>query len=409
MGVQPMMKRSIRNHTCYVLLAGVLIGFPALAFPWWGKQDYPEQFPVEIEHLDRTLYIQGGDRLFPNQYQQFHHRLLEIRNDWRTAVHQWWWAPQDGATFQRTYQTLFKEGTFLLEATRQKSLALRMDIEDLIRPEYEQINRLRSLTSLFEMGPDPSTLSHAEGLLNEALKRLEAGQLAKARLATKNAVLSLQQVEEHMLAQLRRYLDPTQLARWNQWANDTIRWSNTSGGTAIIVLKASRRLLLYRQGQVVAEYPVDLGFSGLLDKQFEGDGATPEGRFRLIKKKGGGETQFYRALLINYPSPEQTQRFQELQALGEIPEGKTIGGAIEIHGKTIDAEDLTNGCIALENDAMEHVFQRMPVGGPITIVGALDTDNAVVGMLHTLEAHIHNRETHQQEPGSLRAALYVGP
>jgi hypothetical protein len=403
-----MMKRTALNRTRYLLLMGVLMGFPALAFSWWGNQDYPEQFPVEIEQLDRTLYIQGGARLFPNQYHQFHHRLLEIRNNWRTAVNQWWPA-QNGATFQRTYQALFEEGTFLLEATRQKTLALRMDIEDLIRPEYEQITRLRSLTYLFEMGPDPSTISHAEGLLNEATKRLEAGQLAKARLATKNAVLSLQQVEEHMLAQLRRYLDPTQLALWNQWTDDTILWSTTTGGTAIIVLKASRRLLLYRQGQVVAEYPVDLGFSGLLDKQFEGDGATPEGRFRLIRKKGGGETQFYRALLINYPSSEQTQRFQELQALGEIPEGKTIGGAIEIHGKTIDAEDLTNGCIALENDAMEQVFQRMPVGGPITIVGALNTDNEVVGMLHALEDHIQHRETHQQEPSSLRAALYVGP
>lgn len=403
-----MMKRTALNRTRYLLLMGVLMGFPALAFSWWGNQDYPEQFPVGIEQLDRTLYIQGGARLFPNQYHQFHHRLLEIRNNWRTAVNQWWPA-QNGATFQRTYQALFEEGTFLLEATRQKTLALRMDIEDLIRPEYEQITRLRSLTYLFEMGPDPSTISHAEGLLNEATKRLEAGQLAKARLATKNAVLSLQQVEEHMLAQLRRYLDPTQLALWNQWTDDTILWSTTTGGTAIIVLKASRRLLLYRQGQVVAEYPVDLGFSGLLDKQFEGDGATPEGRFRLIRKKGGGETQFYRALLINYPSSEQTQRFQELQALGEIPEGKTIGGAIEIHGKTIDAEDLTNGCIALENDAMEQVFQRMPVGGPITIVGALNTDNEVVGMLHALEDHIQHRETHQQEPSSLRAALYVGP
>ena len=408
MSEQPTVKGSVLNWTRYLLLAGAFMGIPALGFSWWGNQNYPEQFPLEIEHLDRTLYIQGTALLFPDRYQQFHQRLLEIRNDWRTAVNQWW-APQDGATFQRTYQALFEEGTFLLEATRQKSLAIRMDIEDLIRPEYEQITRLRSLASLFEMGPDPSTLSHAEGLLNEATKRLEAGQLAQARLATKNAVLSLQQVEEHMLAQLRRYLDPTQLALWNQWANDTIRWSTTTGGPAIIVLKASRRLLLYRQGQIVAEYPADLGFSGLLDKQFEGDGATPEGRFRLIKKKGGGETKFYRALLINYPSAEQTQRFQELQALGEIPEGKTIGGAIEIHGKTIDAEDLTNGCIALENDAIEQVFQRMPVGGPITIVGALDTDNAVVRMLHTLEEHIQHRETHQQEPGSLRAALYVGP
>lgn len=390
------------------MFAGILIGLPGGAYSWWGNSDYPERFPTEIENLDRKLYVQGGHQLFPDQYQQFHRRLLEIRNDWRTAINQWWF-PKDGTDFRRTYKELLGEGTLLLEAIRQKSLALRMDIDDLIRPEFEQITRLRSLTSLFEMGPDVSMLSHAEGLLHEATKRLEAGQLVKARLAVKNAVLALQTVEAHMVAQMRRYPDPTQLALWNQWAQDTVRWSGITGGTAIVVLKASRRLLLYRQGLLVAEYPVDLGFSGLLDKQFEGDGATPEGRFRLIRKKGGGETKFYRALLINYPSSEHKIRFQELQSLGEIPEGKTIGGAIEIHGKTIDSEDRTNGCIALENEAMEHVFQRMSMGGLITIVGALDTDNEVIATLHSLEDHIQRRNAHEKEPSSLRVALYATP
>lgn len=390
------------------MYAGILLSIPGPAHAWWGNPDYPERFPSEIENLDRTLYVQGGQQLFPDQYQQFHRRLLTIRNDWRTAAKQWW-LPKDGTDFQRTYKELLSEGTLLLEAIRQKSLTLRMDIDDLIHPEFEQITRLRSLTSLFEMGPDISILSQTEGLLHEATKRLEAGQLAKARLAVTKAVLALQTVEAHMIAQMRRYHDSTQLALWNQWAQDTVRWSRVTGGTAIVVLKTSRKLFLYRQGQVVADYPVDLGFSGLLDKQFEGDGATPEGRFRVIRKKGGEETKFYRALLLNYPSFEHKIRFQELQSLGKIPEGKTIGGAIEIHGKTIGSEDRTNGCIALENEAMEHVFQRMSMGGLITIVGALDTDNEVVATLHTLEDHIQRRNAHEKEPSSLRVALYATP
>jgi len=391
-----------------LILTVTFIGIPVLAYSWWGTPDYPERFPVEVETLDRTLFVQGGHQLFPDQYQQFHHRLLEIRHDWRTAVNQWWF-PKDGTTFHQRYNELMSEGTLLLEAIRQKSLALRMDIDDLIRPEYDQVSRLRSLTSLFEMGPDVSTLSHAEGLLNEASTRLEAGQFGKARLAVKNAVSSLQTVEKHMVEQMHRYSDSEQLARWNQWAQDTIQWSTATGGAAIITHKASRKLLLYRQGQVVAEYPVDLGFSGLLDKQFEGDGATPEGRFRVIRKKGGEETKFYRALLINYPSPEHQNRFQELQALGEIPEGRTVGSAIEIHGKNLNSDDRTNGCIALENEAMEHVFQRMALGGPITIVGALDTNNEVVSTLHTLEDHIQRRNVHEKEPSSQRADLYAKP
>ncbi len=388
---------------------GIFLSLPALAWPWLGgSTDYPEQFPTEIENLDRTLFSQGSPQLFPTQYQQFHQRVLDIRGDWRNAANQWW-NSKDGKAFHHRYQQLMKEGTLLLEATRQKSLALRMDIEDLIRPEYEQITHLRSLTYWFEMGPFSAMPSHAEGLLTEATKRLEAGQLTQARLATKNAVLSLQKVEAHMIEQMRRYSDPAQLTTWNRWVQDTVRWSSTTGGTALVILKAPRRLLLYRQGQVVAEYPVDLGFSGLLDKQFEGDGATPEGRFRVMRKKSGGETKFYRALLINYPSPEHQQRFHELQSLGEIPEGKTIGSAIEIHGKTVDSDDRTNGCIALDNEAMEHVYQRMPMGGPITIAGALDTNNEVVDTLRAMEAHIQHREAYDKEPSSIRTTLYAAP
>ncbi|MGD9849677.1 MAG: murein L,D-transpeptidase family protein [Nitrospirales bacterium] len=402
------MKPRFSHLTWRWILASLLFTIPALAFAWWGNQDYPETFPTQAEELDRTLYVQGGHLLFPDRYDLFHQRLLETRNTWRNTVNQWW-TTKDGAAFQQTYQELLNEGTTLLEAIRQKSLALRMEVEDLIRPEHEQVARLRSLTHLFEMGPDTPGLSRAEGLLNEATKRLETGQFGKARLATEEAIASLREVEEHMLEQMRRYTDEEQLALWNQWVNHTIRWSTATGGTAIIVLKAPRRLFLYRRGQVLAEYPVDLGFSGLLDKQYEGDGATPEGRFRLIRKKSGSETKFYRALLLDYPSPEHRLRFQELQALGEIPPGKTIGGAIEIHGKTTDSEDQTSGCVAMENEAIEQVFQNMSQGEPITIVGALNTNNEVVDILHALEEHIQLRETEQQAPTSLSAALYAVP
>ncbi len=390
------------------ILAGLLLTIPALTFAWLGNQDYPETFPPQAEELDRMLYVQGGHFLFPDRYGQFHQRLLDTRNNWRNTVNQWW-GSKDGVAFQQTYQDLLDEGTLLLEAIRQKSLALRMEVEDVIRPEYEQITRLRSLTHLFEIGPDSPGLSRAEGLLNEATKRLETGQFVKARITAEEAILSLHEVEEHMLEQMRRYTDEAQLALWNQWVSQTIRWSTTNGGTALVVLKAPRRLFLYRRGQVLAEYPVQLGFSGLLDKQYEGDGATPEGQFRLIRKKGGGETKFYRALLLDYPSPEHKRRFQELQALGEIPAGKTIGGAIEIHGKTIDSEDQTSGCVAMENEAIEQIFQHMSHGGPITIVGALNTNNEVVDILHALEEHIQLRETEQHAPTSLSATLYAAP
>ena len=402
------MKSDVPRRNWRWIIAGLLLSIPALAFAWLGNQDYPKTFPPEVEALDRTLYVHGGHRLFPERYAQFHQQLLDTRNTWRTTMNQWW-ATKDGEGFQQRYQALLEEGTILLEAVRQKSLALRMEIEDRMRPEQDQVARLRSLTHLFEMGPDARALSKAEGLLNEAATRLETGQFAKARLAIEEAILSMQDVESHLLDQMRRYSETEQLAVWNQWVTHTIRWSTITGGTAIIVLKAPKRLQVYRQGRVLAEYPIDLGFSGLLDKQYEGDGSTPEGRFHIIRKKGEGETQFHRALLLDYPSADHKRRFQERQAMGEIPEDKTIGGAIEIHGKPINAEGQTSGCVAVENEAMDHLFQVMTVGGPVTIIGALDTNNDVVDMFHALEDHIQQRTTKQQEPTTLSAVLNTAP
>ncbi|MCA9453078.1 MAG: L,D-transpeptidase family protein, partial [Nitrospira sp.] len=99
------------------------------------------------------------------------------------------------------------------------------------------------------------------------------------------------------------------------WVTQTIQ---RSVGTAVIVLKAPRRLLVYQHGRVVAEYPARVGFSGLADKLYEGDGATPEGQFRVVHKKEGAGTIYYKALLLDYPTRAHQQRFNEAQANGLV-------------------------------------------------------------------------------------------
>ncbi|MBA3613104.1 MAG: L,D-transpeptidase family protein [Nitrospirales bacterium] len=369
----------------------MLVLLPALAFAWWGHTGYPETFPSLVEDLDRQARANDAEALFPDRYQQFHHHVLELRSQWRRESNHWW-TDEDEETFNQKYQQLVEEGSLLVEASRQKVTALRSEVKELLQPEQAHLTRLRELSHLFDLEDDDMlALSRAEGLLEESLLRLEQGQYRQARAAGEQALEHLRRAETHALAQMNRYRNDVQITLWEQWVTDTIQRSTETAGTAIIGLKASRRLLVYQRGRIIADYPVRLGFSGLADKLYEGDGATPEGQFHVIHKKDGSGTKYYKALLLDYPTVAHQKRFQDAQANGLVPEDRSIGSLIEIHGEGPNNENATNGCIALENATMDDVFDLAKIGTPVTIVGALNQDNDVVNSLHQMEAHIQER------------------
>ena len=124
---------------------------------------------------------------------------------------------------------------------------------------------------------------------------------------------------------------------------------------------------------------------GVLEKQFQGDGATPEGRYHVTDRRGQGQTQFYRALALDYPNVEDRRRFQLAKRSGKIPSSKGIGGQIEIHGADNEQLAQTLGCIMLDNPNMAALYERVPVGTPVTIVGALTKKNAVASTLAQLD------------------------
>ncbi|MEO8325362.1 MAG: L,D-transpeptidase family protein [Nitrospirota bacterium] len=369
----------------------MLVLLPALAFAWWGHTGYPETFPSLVEDLDRQARANGAEALFPDRYQQFHHHVLELRSQWRKEANHWW-TNGDGETFNQRYQQLVEEGSLLVEASRQKVTALRSEVKELLQPEQAHLTRLRELSHLFDLEDDMLALSRAEGLLEESLLRLEQGQYRQARAAGEQALEHLRRAETHALAQMNRYRNDVQITLWEQWVTDTIQRSTETAGTAVIGLKAPRRLLVYQRGRIMADYPARLGFSGLADKLYEGDGATPEGQFHVIHKKDGSGTKYYKALLLDYPTVAHQKRFQDAQANGLVPEDRSIGSLIEIHGEGPNNENATNGCIALENSTMDDVFDWAKIGTPVTIVGALNQDNDVVNSLHQMEAHIQERD-----------------
>jgi hypothetical protein len=98
-----------------------------------------------------------------------------------------------------------------------------------------------------------------------------------------------------------------------------------------------------------------------------------------------GQTEFYRAILLDYPNADDRRRFQAARRSGAVPDQARIGGNIEIHGEANRGLSQTLGCVMLGNRQMDALFLEVGVGTPVTIVGAVDPDNAVAVVLAQLE------------------------
>jgi L,D-peptidoglycan transpeptidase YkuD (ErfK/YbiS/YcfS/YnhG family) len=154
---------------------------------------------------------------------------------------------------------------------------------------------------------------------------------------------------------------------WRRWVQETIGESQAHGSSAIVVDKAAHKLYLVEAGKLIRTFDCDLGYNSARQKYFAGDGATPEGKYRVTKARHNG-SKYYKALLVNYPNDGDKKRFAENKARGVISRWANIGGLIEIHGDGGRNKDWTDGCVALTNDDMDRLMRHVGVGTPVTIV-----------------------------------------
>ena len=148
----------------------------------------------------------------------------------------------------------------------------------------------------------------------------------------------------------------------------------------IVVYKAQRKLELYSDRELLRTYKIGLGFSPVIDKQREGDGATPEGEFYIFVKNN--KSAYHLSLGISYPNIEDAERGlrdnlitrNEYDAIADAikkkkapPQYTKLGGLIYIHGSGA-SKDWTLGCVATENDDIKELFDAVTVGTPVTIL-----------------------------------------
>jgi|YelNatPaOPRAMG01_1025707.scaffolds.fasta_scaffold00021_20 heme exporter protein D len=212
-------------------------------------------------------------------------------------------------------------------------------------------------------------LAQAELLAEEAEAAFRRGDYLTAVQKAKRAAEDAGKAAQNVAEELDAYFKNQPL--WDRWVKETLQDAARDNSYAILVDKMAHTLYVFKGQQKVASYPVDLGMRWLGQKLTRGDNVTPEGRYRVTKKKEGKQTKYYRALVINYPNEEDLARINQAKKRGELYPKASAGGLIEIHGEGGKAWDWTNGCIALSNKDMDAVYRVATVGTPVTIVGRI--------------------------------------
>jgi murein L,D-transpeptidase YafK len=147
----------------------------------------------------------------------------------------------------------------------------------------------------------------------------------------------------------------------------------------LVVRKEARVLELYDGSRLVKTYSVVLGFAPEGDKEKEGDGKTPEGEFYVFTKNA--KSQFHLSLGISYPAKDDAVRGLHSGVISKTehdniakaidsrkmpPQKTALGGEIYIHGGGT-ASDWTWGCVAMNNQEIEELFEAVPVGTRVEI------------------------------------------
>lgn len=305
----------------------------------------------------------------PTEYEDYL-RALDRAGQELAAQREKFYYSQQYLTFNRLSMEAIESSGAAERAARENRASVKLDVTRRSRDIQSTLADIRyRYNRLGLSNANRARLVRVEVLLREAelLGASEHWHEANDRVAAALSCVRTAELEQN--ERMSRFSDVDLVKQWDRWVQETIDWSSRNGTRAIIVVKSRNVCLLLDSGRMVRSYNADLGKNGVYDKSFRGDEATPEGKYKVIKKKGSGQSKYYKALLLNYPNDEDIRAFRRARTLGQLSRGTRLGGLIEIHGDGGRDMNWTQGCVALHNSDMDDIYDRAAVGTPVTIVG----------------------------------------
>jgi murein L,D-transpeptidase YafK len=108
---------------------------------------------------------------------------------------------------------------------------------------------------------------------------------------------------------------------------------------------------------------IQLGGDPTGPKRFEGDGRTPEGRYRIDWRNP--HSAYHLSLHVSYPDASQVAAARS--------QGRSAGGMIMIHGQPNGYAgrvrgDWTDGCVAVSDSEIETLWDIVPDGAVVEIL-----------------------------------------
>lgn len=337
----------------------------------------PDELVEAIESLDRDLVTLRAADISPEGYTKFNRQWIALRTRVQSEenIVRWPWEDNE---LETELESLQVEGTELVADVNTRLQAQRASVESKLAKVEQKLRllntRVGDIGSRVMLGEHPV---ETELLVRQARLFLEQGQFEQAVRASDRAGEILLTQTTLLTNELGRYADDDLIAAWRESAQRTIDWSKSHRAQSIVISKADRVLSLYKNGRKVLTYPIRLGSRGIRAKQHYGDGATPEGEYRIHRKRGSGQTPYFRALLLDYPNADDRRRFEEAQKSGLIPRSQPMPGLIQLHGTAQGITDQPFGSVLLDNPHIAKLFDQVSVGTPVTIVGALESHNSI--------------------------------
>lgn len=136
-----------------------------------------------------------------------------------------------------------------------------------------------------------------------------------------------------------------------------------------LIDKSNYILEVHDGAELVKTYPIALGRNPVKRKMNQDNQTTPEGIYTIYNLQPNAT--YYKAFDINYPNAVDRVRYNYFKD-NDIPpfdnDNPSIGGEIQIHGWGIHRGNWTFGCMALENEDMDELFEQPNIRTGITAI-----------------------------------------